>query len=1224
MIHVNPGTYLENTRCALSPGVSIEGEGATSIITNTSLTSRINYGPNGSNGDAIINLVSASVVNGNQEIRNLKFDGSSYASSHALYIMNRHNVKVHDCTFENFNYCAVAWWASGTGDGVAPSTRLTGSEFYNNSVTNCAGYNAGDGSFYGALYCGGHTGMLIHDNTMIENGHSIGTQGWPIKFWLWGGMMLGCKIYNNYLEKTDYSVWDFAIESTGEDGMEIYNNTIKGGVDLNKQNYSGAYPYSVYIHDNTIGATGTVNGMYNAGITLEHNNSHILIERNIIQNCSPAILFTPRNLAQTDVTIRYNLFKNIKTSGYYTEGITMNPGSSGTTINGFYVYNNVFHGTSGSTDYGIRLVHSGGAAISSATNVRIINNVFMNFNGYSGAPIYLTGASAFSGLNIQNNIFYNNGTNAPVFSGTPTNYTNSGNLTANPGFTSVPNDFTLLASSPAIDAGLDVGLSSDILSNFVGTSPDIGAYEYGSNSIPVYVSSSIENAAPSILAMTYSRTLDNIVPDASAFTVTVNSVARNVSLVTISGTKVLLTLESPAVYGDIINVAYTKPATNPLQTSAGEAESISARAVTNNILSPIPVYVSSVIENAAPAVLVMTYNMNLANIVPATTAFTVMVNSVSRAVNTVTVSGTQVRLTLASAVAAGNIVTVAYTKPATTPLQTSAGDQAASITARSVTNNVTASLPVYISSVVENATPTTLTMSYNQYLATNVIPATSAFTVMVNSTARTVLSLAINTNKVQLTLSSAIVYGDIVTVRYTKPATNQLQSTSGGQAATITAQTVTNNVIASSPAYVSSTIYNASPSILISSFNRYLSTSAIPSIASFTVLVNSTSRAISSISINTNKVNLTLSSPVVYGDVVTIAYTKPASNPLQGNDGGQVASFTSKPVTNNVGVANTPPVIAISYSDENISGFVGEIDASGTTDANSDILTFSWTAPAGVEISSATASKIRFLAPIVSATETITFGLSVSDGLATETENVSVTIVPYKHDILKAEVTGTNAITYIGTNYPENVADDDITTFWSANGDSQWLVCKLANPFRIDHFKLSFAKESMGMSKFDILASKDSLTWDPVITNANSCGFSDDLQVFTSQGSSINNTYSYITYIGYGNSLNAMNKVSEIQVFGATFNNEKDALEIRMIVYPNPASDMINITFETAPAGQQLIRLVGMSGQVHYEETYETGVNFMQIPVNFPPGFYVLQLISEGRIRGASKVIIQE
>ena len=107
----------------------------------------------------------------------------------------------------------------------------------------------------------------------------------------------------------------------------------------------------------------------------------------------------------------------------------------------------------------------------------------------------------------------------------------------------------------------------------------------------------------------------------------VNAIARTVSSVAISGTKVLLTLSSPVAYGDVVTVAYTKPATNPLQTAAGgQAASISAQNVTNNVAAVIPVYVSSVIENATPAILEMTYNLTLANIVPAASAFTVMVN----------------------------------------------------------------------------------------------------------------------------------------------------------------------------------------------------------------------------------------------------------------------------------------------------------------------------------------------------------------------------------------------------------------------------------------------------------------------------------------------------------------------------------------------------------------------------------------------------------------------
>lgn len=213
----------------------------------------------------------------------------------------------------------------------------------------------------------------------------------------------------------------------------------------------------------------------------------------------------------------------------------------------------------------------------------------------------------------------------------------------------------------------------------------------------------------------------------------------------------------------------------------------------NFILKALPVYLSSVVENASPTILTMTYSLTLADITPAPSAFKVMIDTTATEVTAVTVNDTKVQLTLATAVKFGNKVTVAYTKPGSNQLQTPGGEQAASITAQTVTNNVLAAVPVYVSSVIENATPTILTLTYSLALA-NIVPDVSAFTVTVAGTARAVSSVAITDKQVKLTLSSAVKKGEAVTVAYTKPSTNPLQTPDGGQAASITAQTVTNNV----------------------------------------------------------------------------------------------------------------------------------------------------------------------------------------------------------------------------------------------------------------------------------------------------------------------------------------------------------------------------------------------------------------------------------------------
>jgi len=324
-----------------------------------------------------------------------------------------------------------------------------------------------------------------------------------------------------------------------------------------------------------------------------------------------------------------------------------------------------------------------------------------------------------------------------------------------------------------------------------------------------------------------------------------------------------------------------------------------------------PVYVSSVIQNTSPARVEMTYNLALANIVPPNTAFTVKVNNVTRSISAVAVSGNKVLITLASPVIYGDAVTVAYNKPASNPLQTTSGGQAASMTARNVTNNVAAVIPVYVSSVIQDATPNRVEMTYNLALA-NIVPPNTAFTVKVNNVTRSISAVAVSGNKVLITLASPVIYGDAVTVAYNKPASNPLQTTSGGQAASMTARNVTNNVAAVIPVYVSSVIQDATPNRVEMTYNLALA-NIVPPAAAFTVNVNNVTRSVSTVAVSGNKVLITLASPVIYGDAVTVAYTKPASNPLQTTSGGQVASMTARNVTNNVAaINNQPPVVSIS------------------------------------------------------------------------------------------------------------------------------------------------------------------------------------------------------------------------------------------------------------------------------------------------------------------------
>ncbi len=743
--------------------------------------------------------------------------------------------------------------------------------------------------------------------------------------------------------------------------------------------------------------------------------------------------------------------------------------------------------------------------------------------------------------------------------------------------------------------------------------------------VPAYVSSQIANATPSVLEMTYNMNLANIVPAASAFTVSVNSTSRSVSSVAVSGTKVSLTLASPVVYSDVVTVAYTKPATNPLQTSAGgQAASISAQNVSNNVAAPgAPAYISSLIANATPSVLEITFSMTLANIIPAASAFNVTVNSTTRTVSSVSVSGTKVSLTLASPVIYGNVITVSYTKPSTNPLQTSAGGQVASFSNQNVTNNLAApAVPAYVSSLIANATPSVLEMTYNMTLA-NIVPAASAFTVSVNSTARTVSSVTVSGTKVSLTLASPVIYGDVVTVAYTKPAANPLQTSAGGQAATISAQNVTNNLAAPAvPAYVSSQIANATPSVLEMTYNMTLANIS-PAASAFTVRVNSTSRIVSSVAVSGTKVSLTLASPVIYGDVVTVAYTKPATNPLQTSSGGQAATISAQSVTNNVVIVNSPPVVLVNYQQSYFGGFIGELNASGSYDINKDNLTFEWIVPENISVSSSNSPQIRFLGPIVNSPKSIEFTLKVSDGKATQVKSIPFTINPYHPELEVAEIVNIEASSFQAPNYPSNISDGNISTMWAADGENQWLILELKETFSIQHIKLAFQPGQKKESYFDILGSKDGIEWEQILTKSASCSFSSDLQIFDFPPSKATRGYNYIKLVGLSNSVDSWNYISEFRLFGYRHKMPTSFMNLPVKVFPNPAFRAVNIKLDEPSLTPDYIRILNFSGSIVYQKEIDPDIRLFQIQFNLKPGIYTIQLVSDNITLYAQRLIVR-
>ena len=501
IIHVDAGTYIETAQLSLRVGVSIEGSGAASIIQSHVTAS------------FFVDLYSSvESTNGNQYISNVTFDGWATAAYAGISIYNRGNVIVHDCIFRDFLDTGIQF--IGDSGGQSFGTLAVGNQFYNNTVTNCSRTTgAGETSLgRGGLIVGGQQGMLIHDNYLTQLGRGVNLNGYVIKYGGWG-YNRGMKIYNNTIIKSvnDGGQYEFAIELMHEEGLEVYNNIVEGAVDVNFIS-KGTYAYGLYAHHNTIGPAALSPDGGNAFI-LEFNVEDVIITNNYIKNVGCPFHYSTRagyNLINN--TFAYNICQNIGMTGNTAaRAIRMlEVDTKASSSSGFYVYNNVFQGTTTAGAigaWGIMLP----TLTNGNTNIIVRNNII---TGFSSGGIVANDATYINGLTITNNILYGNGnSNDPYYiGGSPSGYSYVNNLKANPLFVSTT-DFHLQAGSPGINVGYVISsLTTDYAGNAIGT-PDIGVYAYGAISATVPV---ITTTAPSQKTQTSAVSGGNTTSDGGA------------------------------------------------------------------------------------------------------------------------------------------------------------------------------------------------------------------------------------------------------------------------------------------------------------------------------------------------------------------------------------------------------------------------------------------------------------------------------------------------------------------------------------------------------------------------------------------------------------------------------------------------------------------------------------------------------------------------------------
>ena len=476
---------------------------------------------------------------------------------------------------------------------------------------------------------------------------------------------------------------------------------------------------------------------------------------------------------------------------------------------------------------------------------------------------------------------------------------------------------------------------NDIPVLFLTRDSDCLPLEYDKTA-PVFESAHVatttqNNVSESKVILRYDEVLESVyLPNASAFTVTVDNREAEISSVTASGETIELLLASPVQVLQVVKIAYAydgpsdretrELTTNPaIQDPAGnDAADLPTRTVRNDGGAPDiqgPIFQSAVTAELGKKIF-MTYDEVLSSSKPPPKAsFSVAVDSGTAAVKEIAVSSLSVVdrtvvLTLVESIEESRSVTVAYRDPTSGPdeyaIQDRSGNDADSVAATVSNENdppydggegkVDDEGPTFTGAeMAQNGTR--ILVSFNEVL-NSTGPSASDFEVTVDAATtevaetRTVNGVTIDQATIELDLDSAILEGREVVVTYTAPADDDattnaaIQDRLGHDADSFT-QEVDNGVGGggaddSTPPVLQTAVTADKGRQIVLTYNEILDSDDPPPTGAFTVTIDGDtafeeSRSVSRVTVSGTTVQLTLNSTVREGRHIALTYTDPSA-----------------------------------------------------------------------------------------------------------------------------------------------------------------------------------------------------------------------------------------------------------------------------------------------------------------------------------------------------------
>ncbi len=389
--------------------------------------------------------------NDNLTFKNLTIQHSNGTSNvdAALYAANRSNITINNCTVRDNNYYGL--YLQSLSDLMIKNNTLLRNGIQGKSGGNMRIYTLATGksnititnniSNYSGVY-----GIMVQSNSKANYVRNVSIYGNECNYNNSTGIYITkvdtAVVYNNSMayngDVTDADE-DYGIAITSCENTDVYNNTI-----TNQLNNDAIQAYS----DSTL--------TYGICENVRIFNNYI----NGVTNGDGISIIAYDDSTYKSGLIAYNLVANVDRNGMLFEHET---GKITKSIN---VYNNTIYGT-------------GFFGVDANPNYNIVfkNNILFDetFRHTSAVGGFLT---------TSNNLWYKTTGYTLQYAGT--NYTTATITgfeataqTGDPLFTNTASgDFSVQAGSPAINNGVNLGFTTDILGNPVSATPTIGAYQY--------------------------------------------------------------------------------------------------------------------------------------------------------------------------------------------------------------------------------------------------------------------------------------------------------------------------------------------------------------------------------------------------------------------------------------------------------------------------------------------------------------------------------------------------------------------------------------------------------------------------------------------------------------------------------------------------------------------------------------------------------------------------